>query len=89
MSFAKALMVPLIMLALVIGYFAGAVPAIEPIIGIADTTIENNPDGPIDSTATDRLSWMAFIGGPIGFIAAGFVFVVLFSIKAERILRGM
>ena len=89
MSFAKALMVPLIMLALVIGYFAGAVPAIESIIAISDTTVENNPDGPIGDTAVDRISWIAFIGGPIGFIAAGFIFVVLFSIKAERILRGI
>lgn len=89
MSFAKAAVVPLVILALVAGYYAGAVPAIEPIFGFATETIESNPEGPIGGVAVDRLSWMAFIGAPILFIASGFVFVLLFAIRAERVLRGM
>lgn len=85
MSFARALMVPLVILGLVAAFYGGAAPAIEPIFGIADTTIADNPDSPIESVAMERLSWMMFIGGPILFIASGFVFVLLFAVRAERV----
>ena len=82
MSFARALVFPLLAIALVAGFYSGGVPAFEPIVAVAETSVQNS-DGPIEMTAVDRIRSMLFLWGPVTFVGAAFLFPLLYAIRQE------